>query len=584
MLKIKFIILFTVIFSTVLYINVLNKNSRIQKELDDSIKELKINFDISIYNNTKDANSIISSLRHNKALISLLTKALDADKDTRDKLRKKVQKLLTKQYTGMRMRGVLQFHFVFPDNTTFLRMHKPNKYGDYLGDIRYSFYITNKTHKPSFGFEQGRTSHAFRNVFPIFNDKKQYLGCCDIAFTSESMQNNLININKIHSHFLINKKIFDVKSWKREFMILRYMQSIEHPNFMYAITSSTENRRLQKAKKQLIAPHKDYIIKSMNNSEKFAIYQKTDEGIKVVAFLPIKNIHNSKTVAYLVSYAKSKHIQNILDIYNLINYTVFFALLIILYLLYRLVSIKDSLQKEVQRQTNEILKKDKIVQEQSKLAAMGEMIGAIAHQWRQPLNSLNINIENLDDDYADGLIDAKFIDDFIHKQTKTIRFMSQTIDDFRNFFRVDKIKRVFSVKKAIESIIYIQNAQLKNHNIEVNISGHDFTLETIESEFKQTILNIISNAKDALIENKITHGKIDIILKEPSIYIQDNAGGIPDEILSRIFEPYFTTKEQGKGTGIGLYMSKMIIENNLNGTLEVENIKDGARFIITFNS
>jgi len=581
MLKIKFIILFIIIICTTFYINTLNKNSLIQKELNEVIKELKINFEITMYNNNRDAKSIISSLRHNKKIINLLTQALDADDDKRDQLREKLQQMLTKKYKSMRMRGVLQFHFVFPDNTTFLRMHKPSKYGDYLGDIRYDFYITNKTHKPSFGFEQGRTSHAFRNVFPLFNEGR-YIGCCDIAFTSESLQNNLININKIHSHFLVNKSIFDVKNWKREFMILKYMQSIENPNYMYAITDNTEKMKLHSSKLKLINPHKKYIIKSMNNSKEFAIYQKIDKDIKVVAFLPIKNIHNSKTVAYLVSYTKSKHIQNILDTYHLINYIVFFGFLTIFYLVYRLISIKESLQKEVQRQTNEILQKDKIVQEQSKLAAMGEMVGAIAHQWRQPLNSLNINIENLDDDYADGLIDNKFIDNFIKKQTQTIRFMSQTIDDFRNFFRVDKIKRVFSVKEAISSIISMQNAQLKNYNIEVNISGQDFTIETIESEFKQTILNIISNAKDALISNKITYGKIDIILKEYTIYIEDNAGGIPDDILYRIFEPYFTTKEQGKGTGMGLYMSKMIIENNLNGTLKVENIKDGARFTISF--
>jgi signal transduction histidine kinase len=582
MLKIKFALLFIVLFSTVFYVNVLNKNSSIQKELDEAIKELKINFEITMYHNTKDAESIINSLRHNNKLMDLLTKALDADQQTRNTLRKQIQKMLSRKYEGMRMRGVLQFHFVFPDNTTFLRMHKPGKYGDNLGDIRYTFYITNKTHKPSSGFEQGKTSHAFRNVFPLFNKNGRYIGCCDIGFTSEYMQKNLIEINKIHSHFLVNKNIFSVKSWKREFMILKYMQSIEHPNFMYAITNDTEQSKLEYSKQNLINPHKKFIIKSMNNSKEFAIYQEANNHIKIIAFLPIKNVNNSKTVAYLVSYTKSKHIQNILNIYHLINYTSFFTLLIIFSLLYKLVSIKESLQKEVNRQTNEILKKDKIVQEQSKLAAMGEMVGSIAHQWRQPLNSLNINIENLDDDYADGLIDEKFIDNFIQKQTQTIHFMSQTIDDFRNFFRVDKIKKVFSIKNAIQSIISMQNAQFKNYNIEVTLSGQDFEIETIESEFKQTILNIISNAKDAIINNKIMYGKIDITLEKRSIYIEDNAGGIPDEILYRIFEPYFTTKEQGKGTGMGLYMSKMIIENNLNATLNVENTSNGARFIITF--
>lgn len=321
----------------------------------------------------------------------------------------------------------------------------------------------------------------------------------------------------------------------------------------------------------------------MKTSKKFAIYQSVNEKVKVVAFLPIKNIKNTKTAAYLVSYTDSKHIANILSIYKFINYISFIALALILFLLYKVIRSRDSLIEELKIQKEEVIKKDKILQEQSKLAAMGEMVGSIAHQWRQPLNSLNINIENLDDDYADGLIDAEFIDNFIDKQTHTIQFMSHTIDDFRNFFRVEKVKKIFSVKEAIQSIISIQSAQFKNNNISVELQGDDFKLNTIESEFKQTILNLISNAKDAIVKNSISYGKIKLILKNNSLIISDNAGGIPEDILDRIFEPYFTTKEQGEGTGMGLYMSKMIIEQNIEGTLSVVNSKDGAEFTIKFN-
>jgi len=249
----------------------------------------------------------------------------------------------------------------------------------------------------------------------------------------------------------------------------------------------------------------------------------------------------------------------------------------------KLNKLNEHLQDEVEKQTNNNLKKDKILQEQSKLAAMGEMVGAIAHQWRQPLNSLSINIQNLDDDYIDGLIDENFIDSFISKQTKTIQFMSKTIDDFRNFFRVDKIKKVFSVKEAIDATISIQSAQLKNSNINLEIIGEDFKLYTLESEFHQVILNLITNAKDELIAKNIEYGKIVITIAKNKISISDNAGGVPKEIVDRIFEPYFTTKEQGKGTGMGLYMSKMIVEQNIGGILSVKNSKDGAEFTINFN-
>ena len=243
-------------------------------------------------------------------------------------------------------------------------------------------------------------------------------------------------------------------------------------------------------------------------------------------------------------------------------------------------NLNNSLQIKIEEELQKSLKKDKYLQEQAKLAAMGEMVGAIAHQWRQPLNSLNINIQNLDDDYEDGLIDREFLDTFIKKQTKTINFMSSTIDDFKNFFRIDKIKSNFSVKKAILSTLNIQSSQLGIHDIVINVEGEDFIFNGFQSEFQQVILNLIANAKDELVEKSILSPYININIIDTSIEITDNAGGIKEEIIDRIFEPYFTTKEQGKGTGLGLYMSKMIIEKNMEGTFSVSNTKDGAKFTI----
>ncbi|MEA1893021.1 MAG: HAMP domain-containing sensor histidine kinase [Campylobacterota bacterium] len=128
------------------------------------------------------------------------------------------------------------------------------------------------------------------------------------------------------------------------------------------------------------------------------------------------------------------------------------------------------------------------------------------------------------------------------------------------------------------------SSQLKNHEIKLNISGESSVCNGFQSEYQQVILNIINNAKDALVENKIDNAKIDIVFKNSTVSIKDNAGGIPQDVVDRIFEPYFTTKEQGKGTGMGLYMSKMIIEDNMGGSLHVSNGDDGAIFIIDLNN
>ncbi|MEA1983432.1 MAG: PAS domain-containing sensor histidine kinase [Campylobacterota bacterium] len=239
-----------------------------------------------------------------------------------------------------------------------------------------------------------------------------------------------------------------------------------------------------------------------------------------------------------------------------------------------------SLEEEVKLQTAQNIKQHELLQQQSKMAAMGEMIGAIAHQWRQPLNELGLSIQNLKYDYKAGAIDEAFIKEFIAYNRNTIMFMSRTIDDFRSFFRVDKEKHEFGVKETTESTVAMLSAQIKSHDINIEVSGDEFVYSGYKSEFQQVILNLINNAKDALLENNTLNPLIKIQVEDNFLSVADNAGGISEDITKRVFEPYFTTKEQGKGTGMGLYMSKMIIEENMDGKLSVKNGDDGAIFSI----
>jgi signal transduction histidine kinase len=252
--------------------------------------------------------------------------------------------------------------------------------------------------------------------------------------------------------------------------------------------------------------------------------------------------------------------------------------------------INENLQKIVEDKVNEIRDKDQALLQQSKMAAMGEMIGAIAHQWRQPLNSLAINIQMLEDMAEYNELDEKTLHEFVEKNMQTIKFMSQTIDDFRNFFRKDKEAVVFNIKDAIEKTINLQKAQLEHHNIKVQTELEDIEIKGYKNEFMQAILNLVSNAKDAIENLRETKGDFEGIIKiyakkvgdKVEIGVLDNGGGIDDEIKHRIFEPYFTTKEEGKGTGMGLYMVKEIVER-MHGKISVENRENGALFKIVLN-
>lgn len=244
------------------------------------------------------------------------------------------------------------------------------------------------------------------------------------------------------------------------------------------------------------------------------------------------------------------------------------------------------LEEKIKKAIEESRKKDQLLSHQSKLATMGEMIGIIAHQWKQPLSSLSMRIQAIK--YKKFLnetsIDKEYIEEFVSDNMHLIQFMTNTIDDFRDFFRQDKKKENFHMHKCIEKTLSILKPQLLESKIKMIIEGDDFITNGLQSEFQQVIVNLISNAKDELIEKKIQNKKIKIYTQvknqEGILCIEDNAGGIPENILNKIFEPYFTTKEIGKGTGIGLYISKTIIEDTMNGKLLVSNTNTGACFKI----
>lgn len=248
---------------------------------------------------------------------------------------------------------------------------------------------------------------------------------------------------------------------------------------------------------------------------------------------------------------------------------------------------EDELRKDVDKRVEQLRQKDEMLLTQSKSAAMGDMISAIAHQWRQPLNTLSLYNIALE---SNQNIDKEVMKEFREKSNKVILQMSQTIDDFRNFFKPNKNTERFHVQKSISKVLDLLDAQLKAHNITINNTVCEkTTLVNFKSEFEQVIINLINNAKDAINKkqnnNKCT-GIIGINCKEDKtsiiIEISDNGGGIEKEIIDKIFQPYFTTKFESQGTGLGLYMSKMIVEKNMGGYINVSNTKYGARFQLVF--
>jgi PAS domain S-box-containing protein len=241
----------------------------------------------------------------------------------------------------------------------------------------------------------------------------------------------------------------------------------------------------------------------------------------------------------------------------------------------------------IKQMEEERLLKDRLLTQQTKLASMGEMIGAIAHQWRQPLNSLGIVVQDVEYAYKYSELDDEYIKKFKMRAMETINYMSKTIDDFKNFFSPNKKEEQFFLEDAVTQTLSMLSAQLKNNSIEIyfdidETKKHQYICN--KNELSQVILNILANAKDALIEKKPTNPFIKIdIYDDDSGYIlaiEDSAGGVPQDAITKVFDSYFTTKQDSGGTGIGLYMSKTIIEEHLGGRLELRNTQNGAIFIV----
>lgn len=243
-------------------------------------------------------------------------------------------------------------------------------------------------------------------------------------------------------------------------------------------------------------------------------------------------------------------------------------------------------QKKLQM---ELESKEKLLLAQSRQAAMGEMIGMIAHQWRQPITTIAMNANNILADIALDTIETgelKTISDDILTQTQ---YLSQTIDDFRNFFKPNKNKELTQICSLVHDAIEMMHKSFEYHNIDVEVicSGKPQVV-TYSRELLQVYLNILKNAKEVLQDQDVAYPKIVVRIFEKGqhviIEIEDNAGGVDKENIERIFEPYFSTKDEKVGTGLGLYMSKTIVEKHMNGTLTVENRAKGACFCISLDT
>jgi signal transduction histidine kinase len=334
-----------------------------------------------------------------------------------------------------------------------------------------------------------------------------------------------------------------------------------------AILSSTQE--FNKEKRYFIQPlsynkYNDYRLVYFENAKKIA---KTKALVKKrVLFTILYAILIAIPFAYIASSPAKKIYQSLYTKSNDIT------------------ELANNLEKRVEEEMEKNRIKDRILENQAKLAALGEMIGNIAHQWRHPITRVSLILQNMKTFKSLGKLSDEQFNTYINSTLEQMDYMSQTIDDFKNFYIPDKEISTFNVKQSIKDTYKIIGGSIKHDGIKIIVDVQEnFSIKGYKNQFSQVILNIMHNAREALEDKSVKSPYIKITLFEDEninkVTIEDNAGGINIDTIDKVFDAYFTTKEKS-GTGIGLYMSRMIVVENFSGKLYAKNTPDGAIFTI----
>jgi len=335
--------LFLLINGLVFFISQKNSSQRINVELKEKLNTIQLHYEILLHTHKSTAYALYLGTIEKKIVIDILSHVQDATAKEKEFYRNKLQKTLQPLYDRAKIKDVLQYHFVLPNNESFLRMHKPGKYGDNLKDIRADFKYTNETKKPLRVFSHGRTSHGFRNTFPIFDDNKKYLGALEVSFSSDSFQWYLNNISHIHTHFLVDKDIFNAKAWQRDDLLIKYTQSEENYDFMLALGTTHTKEICIEQNRVKLKPIIADIKAKMLQTKAFSTFVNFNDSVEIISFLPIKNIDN-RAVAWLVSYEKSDFIELTLHSMKMVRIITFITSIFLILLIFREIrqkSLKD---------------------------------------------------------------------------------------------------------------------------------------------------------------------------------------------------------------------------------------------------
>ncbi|MGB0989707.1 MAG: ATP-binding protein [Halarcobacter sp.] len=573
-------IFFLLTITTIFYFNYQKTiENHFQKTTQESFSEYKAVYD----RNKQIADLIFQSEINTNKILTIFKDAYLSNKEQRDEIRKELYEELKEKYYKLKAFNLRQLHFHLPNNDSFLRMHRPQKYGDNLSHIRETVRYVNQNKKYIHGFEEGRIFNGFRFIYPLFF-RNMHIGSVEISFNSLAMIKAIKETYNKNSHFLIKKDVVDKKLFEDEKS--NYLQS-QYKEFYY------EKEIVSYHKPLLIKNNTKQLTKKIYEGEPFSIFLEKYNIVKT--FIPIKNPINNEVVAVLFICKSDSFINKEFKDIVILFICTFFGISLIFYLFYlqkraneKLKKINNELDRRVDLEIKRNRKKDISLLKQSKMVAITEMLAHIAHQWRQPLNVISTSSSGLILHKEMGKLDDKSFELYTKSISEQVQYLSKTIDKFKEFVKdQEDEKKTICLQKKVDEIIDIVQASFEDEGIEIikKFKKENLFVSIHTGDLIQVVLNILNNAKDALIKNNPKKKRIIITIKRKKngnvlLAIHDNAGGIPQEYAEKVFDPYFTTKHEAVGTGISLYLSYEIITNQEKGKIYFKNKDEGTKFYL----